>query len=200
MWMIGSPLYEGRVNCSAANILTPPPGKSQISPAVVSVVRRGTRFESADILGKRPTRMVPVPGSAAGALFDAQINPYISAVFASFCHKAFPPIKNMFYVYGTGAAALFYSRAMLLIDNLPAMQMSCRSNIQPLAAPAQCPSSTTTVYRPGATPEKIRGYNRCFEGSLCIVPRRENRLIPDFYHIVLHILIALNIVLLCLGL
>lgn len=49
----------------------------------------------------------------------------------------------------------------------------------------------------GATPEKIRGYNRCFEGSFCIVPRREDRLIPDFYHILLHILIALNIVLLC---
>ena len=48
----------------------------------------------------------------------------------------------------------------------------------------------------GATPEKIRGYNRCFEGSLCIVPRREDRLIPDFYHIVLHILIVLNLVLL----
>ena len=52
----------------------------------------------------------------------------------------------------------------------------------------------------GATPEKIRGYNRCFEGSLCIVPRREDRLIPDFYHTVLHILIALNLVLLCLAL
>lgn len=48
----------------------------------------------------------------------------------------------------------------------------------------------------GATPEKIRGYNRCFEGSLCIVPRREDRLIPDFYHIVLHVLIVLNLVLL----
>lgn len=52
----------------------------------------------------------------------------------------------------------------------------------------------------GAPPEKIQGYNRCFEGSLCIVPRREDRLIPDFYHIVLHSLIALNIVLLCLVL
>lgn len=48
----------------------------------------------------------------------------------------------------------------------------------------------------GATPEKIRGYNRCFEGSLCIVPRQEDRLIPDFYHIVLHVLIVLNLVLL----
>ena len=48
----------------------------------------------------------------------------------------------------------------------------------------------------GATPEKIRGYNQCFEGSLCIVPRRADRLIPDFYHIVLHILIVLNLVLL----
>lgn len=48
----------------------------------------------------------------------------------------------------------------------------------------------------GATPEKIRGYNQCFEGSLCIVPRRADRLIPDFYHIVLHVLIVLNLVLL----
>lgn len=40
----------------------------------------------------------------------------------------------------------------------------------------------------GATPEKIQGYNQCFEGTLCIVPRREDRLIPDFYHIVLHVL------------
>lgn len=49
----------------------------------------------------------------------------------------------------------------------------------------------------GATPEKIRGYNQCFEGTLCIVPRREERLIPDFYHIVLHVLIFLNLVLIC---
>ena len=48
----------------------------------------------------------------------------------------------------------------------------------------------------GATPEKIQGYNQCFEGSLCIVPRRADRLIPDFYHIVLHVLIVLNLVLL----
>ena len=48
----------------------------------------------------------------------------------------------------------------------------------------------------GATPEKMRGYNQCFEGSLCIVPRRADRLIPDFYHIVLHVLIVLNLVLL----
>ena len=50
----------------------------------------------------------------------------------------------------------------------------------------------------GASPEKIRGYNQCFEGTLCIVPRREDRLIPDFYHIALHGLIVLNIVFLCL--
>lgn len=50
----------------------------------------------------------------------------------------------------------------------------------------------------GATPEKIRGYNQCFEGTLCVVPRREDRLIPDFYHIVLHSLIGLNLVLVCM--
>ncbi len=52
----------------------------------------------------------------------------------------------------------------------------------------------------GASKEKIRGYNQCFEGTLCIIPRREDRLIPDFYHIVLHSLIVINIVLLCLVL
>ncbi len=50
----------------------------------------------------------------------------------------------------------------------------------------------------GATPEKIRGYNQCFESTLCIVPRREDRLIPDFYHIALYGLIVLNLVFLCL--
>lgn len=50
----------------------------------------------------------------------------------------------------------------------------------------------------GATPEKIDGYNRCFAGTVCIVPRRADRLIPDLYHIVLHLLIAGNLILLLL--
>ena len=48
----------------------------------------------------------------------------------------------------------------------------------------------------GATQKKIDGYNQCFDGSLCVVPRKSDRLIPDFYHIVLHLFIAINIILL----
>lgn len=49
----------------------------------------------------------------------------------------------------------------------------------------------------GASPQKINGYNKCFEGTFRIIPRREDKLIPDFYHIVLHILITVNIIMLC---
>lgn len=51
----------------------------------------------------------------------------------------------------------------------------------------------------GASQKKIDGYNRCFAGTLCLVPRRNDRVIPDFYHIVLHILLLLNIVFLLLA-
>ena len=44
----------------------------------------------------------------------------------------------------------------------------------------------------GASPEKLKGYNQCFRGTLRIFPPSEVRLIPDLYHIVLHILILLN--------
>ncbi len=46
----------------------------------------------------------------------------------------------------------------------------------------------------GASREKIEGYNRCFEGSVRIFPEREDRLVPDLYHIALHLLILLNLV------
>ncbi|MBR5712240.1 MAG: hypothetical protein IKX54_01460 [Lachnospiraceae bacterium] len=45
----------------------------------------------------------------------------------------------------------------------------------------------------GATQRKIDGYNKCFEGTLCVFPRRETRLVPDLYHIVQHLLILGNI-------
>ena len=41
---------------------------------------------------------------------------------------------------------------------------------------------------------KLKGYNECFEGTLRLIPASETRLIPDLYHIVLHILILLNII------
>lgn len=48
----------------------------------------------------------------------------------------------------------------------------------------------------GASPEKIRGYNECFRNTVRIFPASEERLVPDLYHIVLHLLILVNAVLL----
>ena len=47
----------------------------------------------------------------------------------------------------------------------------------------------------GASEKKIKGYNECFRDSVRIFPMSEKRLIPDLYHIVLHILILANIAL-----
>ena len=47
----------------------------------------------------------------------------------------------------------------------------------------------------GASEEKLTGYNRCFKGTVRIFPESDTRLIPDMYHIVLHLLIGVNIVL-----
>ena len=42
---------------------------------------------------------------------------------------------------------------------------------------------------------KLKGYNECFRDSVRIFPMSETRLVPDMYHIVLHILILVNIIL-----
>ncbi len=47
----------------------------------------------------------------------------------------------------------------------------------------------------GASRRKLEGYNECFRGTLRLFPMSETRLIPDLYHIVLHILILLNLIL-----
>lgn len=47
----------------------------------------------------------------------------------------------------------------------------------------------------GASVKKLRGYNECFRGTLRIFKASETRLVPDLYHIVLHALIIVNIVL-----
>ena len=47
----------------------------------------------------------------------------------------------------------------------------------------------------GASERKLLGYNDCFRDSIRIFPMSDKRLIPDLYHIVLHILILINIVL-----
>lgn len=48
----------------------------------------------------------------------------------------------------------------------------------------------------GASPRKLEGYNRCFAGTLRLIPQSDTRLIPDLYHIVLHTLILLDILML----
>ena len=44
----------------------------------------------------------------------------------------------------------------------------------------------------GASEQKLEGYNECFRGTLRLIPMSDKRLIPEFYHIVLHLLILAN--------
>ncbi len=44
----------------------------------------------------------------------------------------------------------------------------------------------------GCSEKKLTGYNECFKDSVRIFPVSDKRLIPDLYHIVLHLLILLN--------
>lgn len=46
----------------------------------------------------------------------------------------------------------------------------------------------------GANERKLQGYNDCFRDSVRIFPMSDKRLIPDLYHIVLHILILINMI------
>ena len=48
----------------------------------------------------------------------------------------------------------------------------------------------------GASETKLQGYNNCFRDTIRIFPMSETRLIPDLYHIVQHLLILANIVVL----
>ena len=48
----------------------------------------------------------------------------------------------------------------------------------------------------GVSEKKLKGYNECFGHTIHIIPSSDKRLIPDLYHIILHILILVNIVLL----
>ena len=47
----------------------------------------------------------------------------------------------------------------------------------------------------GSSSKKLKGYNDCFEGTVKLFPVSETRLIPDLYHIVLHLLILADLVL-----
>lgn len=46
----------------------------------------------------------------------------------------------------------------------------------------------------GASEKKLRGYNECFRDTIRIFPMSEVCLVPDLYHIILHILILANII------
>ena len=47
----------------------------------------------------------------------------------------------------------------------------------------------------GSSSKKLRGYNECFDGTVKLFPVSETHLIPDLYHIVLHLLILADLVL-----
>lgn len=47
----------------------------------------------------------------------------------------------------------------------------------------------------GASEQKLKGYCGCFKDTLRLIPAIDTRLIPDLYHIVLHLLILINTVL-----
>lgn len=46
----------------------------------------------------------------------------------------------------------------------------------------------------GVSEKKLEGYNKCFKDTIHILPVSEKRLIPDLYHMILHILILGNMV------
>ena len=47
----------------------------------------------------------------------------------------------------------------------------------------------------GASEQKLKGYNDCFRDTVRLFPMSETRLIPDLYHILLHLLILINLIL-----
>jgi hypothetical protein len=47
----------------------------------------------------------------------------------------------------------------------------------------------------GASDKKVKGYNECFKNTIHLFPQRDDKIIPDLYHIVLHLLILVNIIL-----
>lgn len=47
----------------------------------------------------------------------------------------------------------------------------------------------------GASEKKLKGYNECFKDTIRLIPASESKLIPDLYHILLHLFILANIAL-----
>lgn len=52
----------------------------------------------------------------------------------------------------------------------------------------------------GASERKLKGYNKCFENTIHIVPASDKCLIPDLYHTLMHLLILLLFVLCVINL
>jgi len=46
----------------------------------------------------------------------------------------------------------------------------------------------------GVSEAKLKGYNHCFRNTIRLFPMSKKQLIPDLYHIILHALIVLNII------
>lgn len=47
----------------------------------------------------------------------------------------------------------------------------------------------------GASESKLKGYNECFKDAVRLFPMSDERLVPDLYHILLHVLILINLIL-----
>lgn len=52
----------------------------------------------------------------------------------------------------------------------------------------------------GASPQKLAGYQQCFANTVKLFAPSSTRLIPDLYHIILHLLIAADLILVLLDL
>ncbi|WIV11552.1 hypothetical protein [Proteiniborus sp. MB09-C3] len=46
----------------------------------------------------------------------------------------------------------------------------------------------------GATEKKIKGYNDCFKNTVKVLQTFEKRIIPDLYHILLSMVVALDLI------
>lgn len=46
----------------------------------------------------------------------------------------------------------------------------------------------------GVSEQKLKGYNECFKDAVYLIPPSDKRLIPDLYHIILHLLILANLI------
>ncbi|ERJ13190.1 hypothetical protein [Haloplasma contractile] len=48
----------------------------------------------------------------------------------------------------------------------------------------------------GVSDEKLQSYNKYFKETHQLIPSKETILVPDLYHIILHVLIVINLILL----